>query len=146
MIKISTKIELFLTSKHITNFLYLPQRTKKGIDYSLLPKIYEKDIEEKFVRGSGPGGSAVNKNSNCAVITHKPSGIVIKCHQSRSLDDNRKIARQMLISKLDDIQNGNQSVNQQIKALEEKKSNVSYHKKGKLDALKSAWKIREGID
>lgn len=50
---------------------------KHTIDYSKLPKINECDLSEQFVRGSGPGGSAVNKNANCVVLTHIPSG---KCY------------------------------------------------------------------
>lgn len=47
---------------------------KHTIDYSHVPKINEFDLTEKFVRGTGPGGSAVNKNSNCVVLTHIPTG------------------------------------------------------------------------
>lgn len=38
----------------------------------------EDDLEEQFVRGSGPGGQATNKTSNCVVLRHIPSGIVVK--------------------------------------------------------------------
>lgn len=49
---------------------------KKGlID---LPVLNEDDLEEQFVRGSGPGGQATNKTSNCVVLKHIPSGIVVK--------------------------------------------------------------------
>lgn len=49
---------------------------KKGlID---LPVLNEDDLEEQFVRGSGPGGQATNKTSNCVVLKHVPSGIVVK--------------------------------------------------------------------
>lgn len=48
--------------------------SKHTIDYSHVPKINECDLVENFVRGSGPGGSAVNKNSNCVVLTHVPTG------------------------------------------------------------------------
>lgn len=43
-----------------------------------LPVIKEDDLEEQFVRGSGPGGQATNKTSNCVVLRHIPSGIVVK--------------------------------------------------------------------
>lgn len=38
----------------------------------------EDELEEQFVRGSGPGGQATNKTSNCVVLRHVPSGIVVK--------------------------------------------------------------------
>jgi hypothetical protein len=30
-----------------------------------VPVLDEKDLEEKFVRGSGPGGQSINKTANC---------------------------------------------------------------------------------
>ncbi|KAJ8286249.1 hypothetical protein GJAV_G00036280 [Gymnothorax javanicus] len=66
-----------------------------------LPSLNEAELEEHFVRGSGPGGQATNKTSNCVVLKHVPSGIVVKCHQTRSVDTNRKRAREILREKLD---------------------------------------------
>ena len=42
------------------------------------PPVDESELEEMFVRGSGPGGQSVNKTSNCVVMKHLPTGIVIK--------------------------------------------------------------------
>ena len=47
-------------------------------------ELREEDLEENFVRGSGPGGQSVNQTANCVVLKHKPSGIVVKvcmCHK-----------------------------------------------------------------
>lgn len=66
-----------------------------------LPVLNEDDLEEQFVRGSGPGGQATNKTSNCVVLKHIPTGIVVKCHQTRSVETNRKRAREILREKLD---------------------------------------------
>ncbi|CAK1545162.1 unnamed protein product [Leptosia nina] len=98
-----------------------------------------------FVRGGGPGGSAVNKNANCVVLTHVPSGVVVKCHLSRSQDDNRKMAREMLVAKLDEMMNGEESINAQKKRLEENKLKKSDYKKKKRAKLKEEWKKREGL-
>lgn len=38
----------------------------------------EDDLEEKFIKGWGPGGQKVNKSSNCVQLLHKPTGITIK--------------------------------------------------------------------
>uniref|UniRef100_S4R5U0 Chromosome 12 open reading frame 65 n=1 Tax=Petromyzon marinus TaxID=7757 RepID=S4R5U0_PETMA len=69
----------------------------------------EEDLREQFVRGSGPGGQATNKTSNCVVLKHVPSGIVVKCHQTRSLETNRKLARGILRGKLDEHMHGDAS-------------------------------------
>ncbi|CAG9585167.1 unnamed protein product [Danaus chrysippus] len=118
---------------------------KHTIDVSKVPKINECDLTEQFVRGSGPGGSAVNKNSNCVVLTHIPTGIVIKCHTSRSQDENRKMARDMLIAKLDDIINGENSVESQKKRIEENRYKKVEYKKKKRAEIKEKWKKREGL-
>lgn len=53
-------------------------------------------MEEKFIRGGGPGGQSINKTESCVVLVHKPTGIWVKCQESRSQYRNRQIARQRL--------------------------------------------------
>ncbi|KAJ2952889.1 hypothetical protein O0L34_g7252 [Tuta absoluta] len=111
-----------------------------------VPKVEEYELTEQFVRGTGPGGSAVNKNSNAVVLTHIPTGTVVKCHISRSQDENRKLAREMLIQKLDEEINGEESVSAQKRRIEEKKYKKTEYKKKKIAKLKSEWKKREGLN
>ncbi|CAH1404240.1 unnamed protein product [Nezara viridula] len=118
---------------------------KETVDRSRVPTINDEDLEEMFVKGHGPGGSAVNTTSNCVVLKHIPTGIVIKCHSSRWLDVNRKTARELLITKLDNMINGSMSVENQMKSLEEKKHSSSERKKRKLRELKEKWKEREKL-
>ena len=47
--------------------------------------LLENDIEEKFVRSSGPGGQKVNKSSTCVHLKHIPSGLAVKVQKSREL-------------------------------------------------------------
>lgn len=63
--------------------------------------IKDRDLEEHFVRSSGPGGQNVNKVSTCVVLKHLPSGIEIKCQRERSQALNRFLARRMLVEKLE---------------------------------------------
>lgn len=58
--------------------------------------IKEKDLKESFVKGSGKGGQKVNKTNNCVVLQHLPTETVIKCHQDRSREINRFLARRAL--------------------------------------------------
>lgn len=136
---LNTKISV--TNTRAISFTLLNQ--KQTIDRSKLPILNENDLEEMFVKGSGPGGSAVNKNSNCVVLKHKPSGIVIKCHESRCVDDNRKLAREKLILKLDVIENGNDSIEAQKKSINDKKNAQKEWKRKKLETLKKDWIERE---
>ncbi|XP_078410711.1 mitochondrial translation release factor in rescue isoform X1 [Cetorhinus maximus] len=93
----SSSAKPFLEVKHTS--LLMPIAGKKG--FLNLPVVIEDELIEQFVRGRGPGGQATNKTSNCVVLKHVPSGIVVKCHQTRSVDQNRKIARTILQEKLD---------------------------------------------
>ena len=74
-----------------------------------LPEISEDEIEESFVRGSGPGGQKINKTNNKVVLLHKPTQLRVECQETRSLQQNRKIARKRLRLKLDEFLNGSQS-------------------------------------
>ncbi|KGL82417.1 hypothetical protein N309_04713, partial [Tinamus guttatus] len=89
---------------------------------SNLLALNEAELKEQFVRGDGPGGQATNKTSNCVVLKHIPTGIVIKCHQTRSVEQNRKIAREILQEKVDLFYKGeNSDVFKEKKAAERKK-------------------------
>ncbi|MBN1586454.1 MAG: peptide chain release factor-like protein [Candidatus Omnitrophica bacterium] len=56
----------------------------------------EEDIEEKFVRSSGPGGQHANKTATCVYLKHRPSGIEVKMQKERSQALNRFLARRVL--------------------------------------------------
>eukprot|EP00667_Euglena_gracilis_P034536 EG_transcript_60294 len=71
------------------------------------PRLYDpKDVVEKLVRGSGPGGQATNKTSNCVFLRHVPTNLTVKCHATRSVELNRRTAYQILNDKLDVHFNG----------------------------------------
>ncbi|KAH0408375.1 hypothetical protein KCU90_g21991, partial [Aureobasidium melanogenum] len=60
------------------------------------PTILESDITEAFLKGTGPGGQKINKTSSAVQLKHLPTGLVIKCQETRSRSQNRKIARRIL--------------------------------------------------
>lgn len=65
--------------------------------------ILEKDIEEKFIHSSAPGGQNVNKTATCVYLKHIPTGIEIKCQQERSQAQNRVRARELLTAKIEHL-------------------------------------------
>ncbi len=68
--------------------------------------VSENDIEETFVRSSGPGGQKVNKSSTCVQLLHIPTGLSVKCQQERSQSLNRFLARRLLLDKIERAQKG----------------------------------------
>ena len=95
----------------------IEKATKDAIPVTKLAiEIKETDLEEKFVKGSGPGGQKINKcrhrvqlkqyrSSNYSI----PSGIMVETQRFRELASNRKEARKLLKLKLDLMVNGEQS-------------------------------------
>ena len=59
-----------------------------------------KDVVESFIRSSGPGGQNVNKTATCVQLLHVPTGISVKCQESRSQEANRKAAWVLLNKKI----------------------------------------------
>jgi protein subunit release factor B len=64
--------------------------------------IREDDIEEKFVRSSGPGGRHVNATASCVYLHYRPLQIQVKCMVTRSRGMNRFLARRILMDKIEE--------------------------------------------
>ena len=90
-------------------------RCKSSIRRDLVPRLLEEELEERYTKGSGPGGQNVNKMTNAVFLKHLPTGLWVKCHQQRSLEQNRRIARKLLVTKLDNFVNGEDSIENQEK-------------------------------
>ena len=59
------------------------------------------DVEERFVRGAGPGGQKINKTSSTVWLRHGPTGIEVRCQRERSQAVNREVAWTELCAKLE---------------------------------------------
>lgn len=69
----------------------------------------EEDIEEAFLKGSGPGGQKINKTSSAVQLKHIPTGMTTKSQATRSRSQNRKIARHLLAEKIEAAEMGPES-------------------------------------
>ena len=68
--------------------------------------VKEEELEERFIRASGPGGQKINKTSVCVFLRHIPTGLFVKCQKERSQALNRFLARRMLLDKIERRQKG----------------------------------------
>jgi len=62
--------------------------------------IRPEDVDERFVRGSGPGGQKINKTSSTVWLRHRPTGLEVRCQKERSQVANRLEAWEELLAKL----------------------------------------------
>jgi protein subunit release factor A len=62
-------------------------------------------------------------------LKHIPTGLVVKSQETRSREQNRKIARQLLAAKLDDMVNGDQSRSAIVSEVKKKKAASAAKKK-----------------
>ena len=58
-------------------------------------------VEERFVRGTGPGGQKINKTSSTVWLRHGPTGVEVRCQRERSQAANRELAWRELCEKLE---------------------------------------------
>lgn len=77
--------------------------------------VYEEDIEETFILGGGPGGQKTNKTSSVVRLAHEPSGLSVKCGETRSRETNRWLARRLLAETILEREHKRKSAAQQAR-------------------------------
>lgn len=92
----------------------------------------EPQCEEKFLHGGrGPGGQKINKCNSKVQLKHIPTGIVVECQQTRSRDQNRKIAREKMALEIERLNSGGNTIREQALQQWHQQSKKSKEKKAK---------------
>src|SRR3954447_19234690 len=80
------------------------------------------DVEERFVRGAGPGGQKINKTSSTVWLRHRATGIEVRCQRERSQAANRDLAWAELCNKLEAKATAAQGALQQSREAERRRT------------------------
>lgn len=104
--------------------------SKKG-SRKLPLELDEKHLREDFRRGSGKGGQAINKNRSRCDLLHIPTGLLVRCQETRSLNQNRIVARRRLSRMLEEQLRGEDSVRAKAAEKERRKKRNKIRKQKK---------------
>ena len=106
------------------------------------------DIEERFVRGSGPGGQKINKTSSTVHLRHGPTGVEVRVQRERSQAANRELAWTELCAKLGERMRAQQAARKaEVEKTRRRKRQKSRGQKARMVADKrhhSSAKARRG--
>ena len=101
--------------------------------------VFEEDLDEDFILGGGPGGQKTNKTSNVVRLFHTPSGISVRCGETRSRETNRWLARRSIAEQILEREQKRKSAKQQaIEKIRRQKRRRSRKQKAKMLADKRA--------
>ncbi len=110
----------------------------KLFNWMTMLHINEIDLIEKFILGSGKGGQNLHKTASTVYLKHQPTGVEVKCQESRSREDNRYFARMRLCEKLHSLFSDEKTkAQQEIEKIKRQKRRRSRRAKQKMMDEKS---------
>uniref|UniRef100_A0A8R1TT56 RF_PROK_I domain-containing protein n=1 Tax=Onchocerca volvulus TaxID=6282 RepID=A0A8R1TT56_ONCVO len=114
---------------------------KQKLKNYIFPVIRSEDCVQKIISGWGPGGQKVNMTRNAVTIRHVPTGIVVRVHQSRLLQENIEIAQESYRLKhaVDRHLNGENSYDAQLGRMEHERSVKTKRKRATIRELKKLY-------
>lgn len=104
--------------------------------------VSEQDLKETFIHAPGPGGQHVNKVATGVYLVHLPTGLAVKCHQTRSQALNRFLARRILLDGIERARQGgkgerNETVGSKIRRQKSRRARRVRNKKGEKVDVRS---------
>ncbi len=85
------------------------------------------DVDERFVRGAGPGGQKINKTSSTVWLRHAATGLEVRCQRERSQSANRALAWLELCEKLEARKRAKADAAEQARELQRRRNRQKSH-------------------
>jgi peptide chain release factor len=121
-------------AKQIMSIFNVAEKKEKALlDRMRELNVKEDDLEERFIRSSGPGGQKVNKSSTCVFLRHIPTDITVKYQKERSQALNRFFARRTILDQIELKQKGH--IKEETKRIEKIKSQKRKRRKRTKEKL-----------
>lgn len=80
------------------------------------------EVDERFIRGAGPGGQKINKTSSTVVLRHRPTGLEVRCQAERSQAANRAVAWAALCERLETVRRAERLARQDVREAERRRT------------------------
>jgi protein subunit release factor B len=127
-----------IPSKNWLSTMVTQDKWDKLFNWMTMLHINEIDLIEKFILGSGKGGQNLHKTASTVYLKHQPTGVEVKCQESRSREDNRYFARMRLCEKLHSLFSDEKTkAQQEIEKIKRQKRRRSRRAKQKMMDEKS---------
>lgn len=98
-----------------------PEKRRALEEKFLALNIKPPDITEKFMTSGKKGGQKANKTSNAVYLKHMPTGIEVKCNETRERETNRFLARRTLAYKIEELLTGTSDRIKEIEKIRKQK-------------------------
>ena len=102
--------------------MVLPEKRQALEDKYKALNIKPEDIVEKFMTSGNKGGQKANKSSTAVYLKHLPTGIEVKCKETRERELNRFLARRTLAYKIEEQLTGTSDRIREYDMIRKKKS------------------------
>jgi peptide chain release factor len=91
------------------------------------------DITEKFMPSGKKGGQKANKTSNAVYLKHLPTGIEVKCDETRERELNRFLARRLLAYKVEELTTGTSDRTKELDKVRKQKDRRRRRNSGRVN-------------
>ncbi|VDN89751.1 unnamed protein product [Brugia pahangi] len=132
----TNSVQFSSAKQRLKNYIFPVIRSEDCVQASIFYRYY---IFQKVISGWGPGGQKVNMTKNAVTIKHVATGVIVRVHQSRLLQENIEIALERLKHAVDRHLNGENSYDAQLERMERERGAKNKRKRAVIREMKKIY-------